>query len=275
MRKFKVGIIGCGAIGTALARVLIKDRKLNFRASLVAVADKDPKQAEKLLRHIGRKLPLLPIPEIIKRCDFVIEAAHPSVSSSVAALALKNNKYVLIMSVGGLLKFPFQQLRDLIAKTSGRLYCPSGAIAGVDALLAAQVEGLRRVRLVTTKPPQALKGAPFFKAHKFPEFKSGETRKLVFRGSALQASKAFPQNINVAAILSLAGLGPKKTEVEIWVTRSAEVNTHEVIIEGDFGEIKTRTQNFPAPQNPKTSYLAILSAMATLRKAFTTLRLGT
>lgn len=275
MRKFKVGIIGCGAIGTALARVFIKDKKLNFRAVLVGVSDKDPKQSERLLRRIGRKLPVMSIPEIIKRCDFVIEAAHPSVSSSIAALALKNNKYVLIMSVGGLLKFPFQKLRDLIAKTSGRLYCPSGAIAGVDALLAAQVEGLRRVRLVTTKPPQALRGAPFFKKHKFPVFKYGETRKLVFRGSALQASRAFPQNINVAAILSLAGLGPKKTEVEIWVTRSSEVNTHEVIIEGDFGEIKTRTQNFPAPQNPKTSYLAILSAMATLRKAFTTLRLGT
>ena len=275
MRKFKVGIVGCGAIGTALARVLIKDKKLNFRAVLTAVADKDPKQAERLLRRVGRKLPVISIPEIVKRCDFVVEAAHPSVSSSVAALALKNNKYVLIMSVGGLLKFPFQKLRDLIAKTSGRLYCPSGAIAGVDALLAAQVEGLRRVRLMTTKPPQALRGAPFFKTHRFPVFKYGETRKLVFRGSALQASRAFPQNINVAAILSLAGLGPKKTEVEIWVTRSSEVNTHEVIIEGDFGEIKTRTQNFPAPQNPKTSYLAILSAIATLRKAFTTLRLGT
>lgn len=275
MRKFKVGIVGCGAIGTALARVLIKDKKLNFRAVLVAVADKDPKQAEKLLRRIGRQLPVISIPEVVKRCDFVIEAAHPSISSTVAELTLKNDKYVLIMSVGGLLKFPFQKLRDLIAKTSGRLYCPSGAIAGVDALLAAQVEGLRRVRLVTTKPPQALKGAPFFKTHKFPEFKYGETKKIVFRGSALQASRAFPQNINVAAILSLAGLGPKRTEVEIWATRSAEVNTHEVIIEGDFGEIKTRTQNFPAPQNPKTSYLAILSAVATLRKAFTTLRLGT
>lgn len=275
MRKFKVGIIGCGAIGTALAKVLIRDKKLNFRAALAGVSDRDPKQAEKLMSRIGRKLPVMSIPEIIKRCDFVIEAAHPSVSSSVAALALKNNKYVLIMSVGGLLKFPFQKLRDLISKTSGRLYCPSGAIAGVDALLAAQVEGLRRVRLVTTKPPQALKGAPFFKTHKFPLFKYGETKKRVFCGSALQASRAFPQNINVAAILSLAGLGPKKTEVEIWVTRSSEVNTHEVIIEGDFGEIKTRTQNFPAPQNPKTSYLAILSAIATLRKAFTTLRLGT
>ena len=275
MRKFKVGIVGCGAIGTALAKVLIKDRKLNFRAVLSAVCDKDPDHAQKLLRTVKKKLLVLSLPEIVKHCDFVIEAAHPSISSSVAELALKNNKYVLIMSVGGLLKFPFKQLRDLIAKTSGRLYCPSGAIAGVDALLAAQVGGIRRVRLVTTKPPQALKGAPYFKTHDFPEFRHGEEKKVVFRGSALQASKAFPQNINVAAILSLAGIGPKKTEVEIWATQVAGTNRHEVTIEGNFGTIRTTTENIPAPDNPKTSYLAILSAAATLRKAFTTLRLGT
>lgn len=275
MRKFKVGIIGCGAIGTALAKVLIKDRKLNFRAVLSAISDKNPEQAKKLLHRIGRKLPVISIPEIIRRCDFVIEAAHPGISSSVAELALKNNKYVLIMSVGGLLRFPFKKLKDLIAKTSGRLYCPSGAIAGVDALLAAQVSGLRRVRLVTTKPPQALKGAPYFRTHQFPDFGPGEERKLIFQGSALQASRAFPQNINVAAILSLAGLGPKKTEVEIWATQVAGTNRHEICIEGDSGTIHTTTDNHPAPDNPKTSYLAILSAMATLRKAFTTLRLGT
>ncbi len=275
MRKFKVGIIGCGAIGTALAETLIKDRKLNFRAVLSAVSDKDPGQAERLLSRIGRKLPIMSIPEIIKRCDFVIEAAHSSISSSVASLALKHDKYVLVMSVGGLLKSPFGRLRALIAKSSGRLYCPSGAIAGVDALLAAQTNGLRRVKLVTTKPPQALKGAPYFKTHAFPVFKSGEGKKLVFRGTALQASRAFPQNINVAAILSLAGLGPKRTEVEIWATQVAGTNRHEVCIEGDFGTIRTTTENIPAPDNPKTSYLAILSAAATLRKAFTTLRLGT
>lgn len=275
MRKFKVGIIGCGAIGTALAKVLIKDRKLSFRAVLTAVSDKDPEQAEKLYRRIHRRLPLVSIREIVKRCDFVIEAAHPSISSAVASLALRHDKYVLIMSVGGLLKFPFKRLRALIAKTSGRLYCPSGAIAGVDALLAAQTNGLRRVRLVTTKPPQALKGAPYFNTHSFPIFRSGEEKKLVFRGTALRASRAFPQNINVAAILSLAGLGPQRTEVEIWATQVAGTNRHEVHIEGDFGNICTTTQNYPAPDNPKTSYLAILSAVATLRKAFTTLRLGT
>ena len=270
MRKFKVGIVGCGTIGTALAQALVKG--LKARAELVGICEKNPEKAKILCAKIRRKLPVLTVEELVKKCDFVIEAAHPEVAAKVATLALKNNKYVLIMSVGGLLGFPFQRLID---KTSGRLYCPSGAIAGIDALLAAQVDRLRRVRLVTTKPPQALQGAPYFKTHPFPKFKGGVTKKLVFRGSALEASHAFPQNINVAAILSLAGLGPKRTEVEIWATKSAKVNSHEILIEGDFGKIRTLTENFPAPQNPKTSYLAILSAVATLRKAFTTLRLGT
>lgn len=270
MRKFKVGIVGCGTIGTALAKALMKG--LSSRAQLVGVCEKVPGKAGAFFEKIGRKLPLLSVEALVKKCDYIIEAAHPQVAPQVARLALQNNKYVLIMSVGGLLGFPFQRLID---KTSGRLYCPSGAIAGIDALLAAQVEGLRRVRLVTTKPPQALQGAPYFKTHKFPEIKGKGGKVLVFRGSALEASRAFPQNINVAAILSLAGLGPRRTEVEIWATKSAKVNSHEVFIEGDFGEIRTKTQNYPAPQNPKTSYLAILSAIATLRKAFTTLRLGT
>ncbi|HOG23773.1 MAG TPA: NAD(P)-binding domain-containing protein, partial [Candidatus Omnitrophota bacterium] len=114
MRKFKVGIIGCGAIGTALAKVLIKDKKLNFRAVLTAVADKNPEQAEKLYRRIRRRLPLVSIREIVKRCDFVIEAAHPSISPAVASLALRHDKYVLIMSAGGLLNFPFKRLRALL-----------------------------------------------------------------------------------------------------------------------------------------------------------------
>ena len=270
MRKFKVGIVGCGTIGAALAKALVKG--LKKRATLSAVCDHSPEKAKKLVSSLGRKVLVLPLEEVIKRCDYIIEAAHPAVAPKVAKLALQNNKYVLIMSVGGLLGFSFQKL---IEKTSGRLYCPSGAIAGVDALLGAQVDKLRRVRLVTTKPPQALKGAPYFKTHRFPSMIGKVEKKLIFRGSASEASRAFPQNINVAAILSLAGLGPKKTEVEIWATKSAAVNRHEIYIEGDFGKIHTMTQNYPSPQNPKTSYLAILSAIATLRKAFTTLRLGT
>lgn len=270
MRKFKVGIVGCGTIGTALAKALMKD--LRSRADLVGLCEKNPEKARMLCSEIRRSLPVLSLEALVARCDYIIEAAHPEVAAKVATLALKNNKYVLIMSVGGLLEFSFQKLID---KTSGRLYCPSGAIAGIDALLAAQGDRLRRVRLVTTKPPRALQGAPYFKTHPFPSFSGAAKKKLVFRGSALEASRAFPQNINVAAILSLAGLGPRKTEVEIWASRSSRTNSHEIFIEGDFGKIRTVTHNFPSPQNPKTSYLAILSAIATLRKAFTTLRLGT
>jgi len=255
-----------------IKKIKKRDKELNFRAVLTAVSEKHPEKVRVFSKDVGKKVPCVSLQELVRRCDFIIEAAHPEVAPVIARLALENDKYVLIMSVGGLLGFSFQKL---IAKTLGRLYCPSGAIAGVDALLAGQGKGLRRVRLITTKPPQALAGAPYFKTHEFPALKNSKEKKLVFRGTALQASRAFPQNINVAAILSLAGLGPKKTEVEIWITKANGTNSHEVLIEGDFGRIRTITENHPAPQNPKTSYLAILSAVATLRKAFITLRLGT
>ena len=99
--------------------------------------------------------------------------------------------------------------------------------------------------------------------------------KRVFRGVAAEAIEHFPQNINVAAVLSLAGIGPDRTEVEIWTSRAYKGNRHEILVEGDFGTFKTVTQNKSAPGNPKTSYLAILSAIATLKKAFASVRVGT
>ena len=118
-------------------------------------------------------------------------------------------------------------------------------------------------------------GAAFFLKKKFPVLKTLTQEKRVFRGVAAEAIEHFPQNINVAAVLSLAGIGPDRTEVEIWTSRAYKGNRHEILVEGDFGTFKTVTQNKSAPGNPKTSYLAILSAIATLKKAFASVRVGT
>ena len=158
-------------------------------------------------------------------------------------------------------------------KKCGKIWIPSGAVAGIDGLLAAREKGIHGVRLITKKPPASLKQAPYFRKRKFPSL-SGKQTKRVFRGTAAQAVKAFPQNINVSAVLSLAGLGAKKTQVEIWTSRAFRYNQHEVIIEGPFGKIRTVTMNLPSEENPKTSALAIFSAMATLRKIFSTIQIG-
>ena len=159
-------------------------------------------------------------------------------------------------------------------KSRGKIWIPSGALAGIDGLLAAGEGKIRSVTLVTEKPPQSLSEAPYFRRHPFPEIR-GNRFYCLFRGNALQAVRGFPQNINVAAILSLAGLGPKKTRVQIWTSNRFRSNRHRLLIEGDFGRIETVTENIPSRENPKTSALAVHSAVACLRRIFSSVRIGT
>lgn len=270
MKKIKVGIVGCGTIGSALALAIC--RRFKSRARLAGFCEHHGEKARRLMQRLGVKIPLVSATRLIQKSDFVIEAASAFISEKIANQALRRNKEILILSVGGLLLN--RSWIRAAAKSRGRLWLPSGAVAGIDGILAGRQGKLRRVKLVTQKPPQGLKEAPYFKKLKFPELR-GNQEICVFRGNALQAIRAFPQNINVAALLSLAGRGPRKTEVEIWTSRIFKRNRHEITVEGDFGKIVTRAENVPSPQNPKTSYLAILSATATLEKIFSRVRVGT
>ncbi|HOW87143.1 MAG TPA: DUF108 domain-containing protein [Candidatus Omnitrophota bacterium] len=269
-RKIKVGIIGGGTIGTALAHAVVAD--LKAFAQLRFLCEKHKEKAATLQKKFQFHAKLVPMTQLVRRSDLIIEAASPKVAAQVVKLACKWNKKVLIMSVGGLLQ---PQIAELLKKNLSRIFCPSGAITGVDGVLAAANGKIRKVRLITRKPPEALMGAAYFLKKRFPVLKTSSEERRVFRGVAAEAIEHFPQNINVAAVLSLAGLGPEKTQVEIWTSRAYKGNQHEVLVEGDFGTFTTVTKNRPAPGNPKTSYLAILSAIATLKKAFASVRVGT
>jgi len=269
-RKIKVGIIGGGTIGTALAHAVVAD--LKAFAQLKFLCEKHKEKAAALQKKFQFYARLVPLTELVRRSDLIIEAASPKVAAQVVRLACEWNKKVLIMSVGGLLQ---PQVTELLKKNLSRIFCPSGAITGVDGVLAAANGKIRKVRLITRKPPEALIGAAYFLKKKFPVLKTFSEEKRVFCGVAADAIEHFPQNINVAAVLSLAGIGPERTQVEIWTSRSYKGNRHEILVEGDFGTFTTVTQNRPAPGNPKTSYLAILSAIATLKKAFASVRVGT
>lgn len=266
MRKIKVGIIGCGTIGTALAKAL--SHEFRHEAELAYLCDRRPDKADRLRKILSRKIRIVSIERLIQQSDLVIEAASAKVSAEIAKKALRQGKDVLIMSVGGLSPLTPG------GRGRGKLWIPSGALAGLDGLLAAREGRLRRVKLVTTKPPATLREAPYFKRRKFPALNGAKARCL-FRGTALQAVRAFPQNINVAAALSLAGLGPRRTHVEIWTSPFVRTNRHEIWVEGDFGRIRTTAENVPSPENPKTSHLAVLSARATLRKIFSSVHIGT
>jgi len=168
----------------------------------------------------------------------------------------------------------YEEAFAMARSKNANLYIPSGAIAGIDGLEAAMIGGVTSVRLTSRKPPESLADSPYVreKGLRLSEF-TGET--LLFEGSAREAVKAFPFNINVAATLSFAGLGLDQTQVRIITGPGTTMNIHEIEVEGVFGRMVTRTENIPSPQNPKTSFLAVLSACALLNEILNPVKIGT
>ncbi len=155
-----------------------------------------------------------------------------------------------------------------------RIFIPSGAIAGIDGLKASNCAKIKKVTLTTKKPPQAFLGNPYLLKRKVRLDNINEDT-VIFEGSALLAVRVFPQNINVAATLSIAGIGADKTTVRIVASPNLTRNIHEVEIESEAGRIITRTENIAHPDNPKTSYLAVLSAIAALKQVLEPMKIGT
>ena len=269
-KKLKVGIIGCGTMGRAIAAACQKD--LFGSIELAALCDIDEEKALALAKTLKRRVPVLGMSELIKKSALVVEAASASISAKVLSSCLSAKRDCLIMSVGGLVG----REKLLIGATAAgvRVYIPSGAISGIDGLKSAMTSQVTSVTLTTRKPPKGLTGAPYLKENCIDLSKiEGET--VIFEGSAEEAVKGFPQNVNVSAVLSLAGIGAKKTKVRIVTSPEYVGNVHEVEIVGASGRITTRTENLPSATNPKTSALAIFSAIATLKSAASSVRIGT
>ena len=270
MKKIKVGIIGCGTIGGAIAKAC--QNVLAGSIDLIAICDIDKEKAFQLAMTLKGKVPVLGMSELIKKSGLVVEAASASVSAKVLSSCVSAKRDCLIMSVGGLIG-----KEKLLARAMAigvRVYIPSGAISGIDGLKSAMAGGVTSVTLTTRKPPKGLLGAPYLKDNYIDLSNiSGET--VVFEGSVEDAVKGFPQNVNVSAVLSIAGIGAKKTKVRIVTSPEYTGNVHEIEVMGVSGKITTRTENVPSATNPKTSALAIFSAIATLRSAASSVRIGT
>ncbi|MBN1526037.1 MAG: aspartate dehydrogenase [Candidatus Omnitrophica bacterium] len=270
MKKLSVGIIGCGTIGSEIAKAC-QDR-LRERIELAAICDIDGQKALALQSALANKVPVMTLDSLIEKADLVVEAASAKVSADVVEKALKKRKAVLVMSVGGLLGK--EALLGSARKTGARVYLPSGALCGIDGLKSAAIGRIDSVTLTTRKPPRGLEGAPYLKERNIDvSAVKGET--VVFEGNALEAVKGFPANVNVCAVLSLAGIGAEKTRVRIVTSPEYTKNIHEVEITGDCGKVTTRTENVPSKTNPKTSALAFLSAIATLEGVVNDVRIGT
>ncbi len=269
-RKIKIGIIGCGTIGSQLASACLGSLKDRFE--LIAICDADANKVRKLKEAIKKGPAILKLEELIKKCDLVVEAASAKISGDILDKCINAGKDCMIMSVGGIVGREKLLKRALSRRV--KVYIPSGAISGVDGLKSASAGIIDSVTLTTRKPPKGLEGAPYIKENSIDLSKiSGET--IVFEGTAVEAIRGFPQNVNVSAILSLAGLGAEKTRVRIITSPQITKNIHEVEIIGECGKIFTRTENVPSKTNPKTSELAVFSAIATLKGITDSVRVGT
>ena len=209
---------------------------------------------------------------MIPRCDLVIEAASPTAVGELLPKVIAHRKAMLCMSTGGLLGFP-KLLAQAVAHRVP-VYLPSGALAGIDGIKAASQGKLHSVTLTTRKPPSAFAGAPGVLRRK-SRWNHPSKPRLLFKGPAERAVREFPQNINVAATLSLAGIGPARTKVRVIADPSLKENIHEVEATGPFGKLFVRMENRPSSRNPKTSQIAILSAIATLKQVVTSVKVGT
>lgn len=266
----KIGIIGCGTIGSEIAiacQGILKDK-----VRLFAICDSDETKIEALVKKLEVKPAVMSQDAIIKRCGLVVEAASAKISGDILEKCIKAKRDSMIMSVGGLVG---REKLLVLARARGiRVYIPSGAMCGVDGLKSASVGRIDSVTLTTSKPPRGLVGAPYLKERGIDVLSiTGES--VLFEGTAEEAIAGFPQNINVSAVLSIAGLGAKRTRVKIVTSPDYTANVHTLEIEGECGRITTKTVNVPSKSNPKTSELAVFSAIATLAGMQDSVRVGT
>ncbi|AFS83188.1 aspartate dehydrogenase [Candidatus Nitrosopumilus sediminis] len=260
----RIGLLGCGAMGTQIALAIDSGQ---IPATLTHVFDESKEKSALLVEKLTNK------PEIVENShllssnpvDIVVEAASQDAVMDVSLSVLQNKKDLMIMSVGALLdESIYDILSDACKDFKKTIYLPSGAIAGLDGIKSVKNE-LESLSITTTKHPRSLKGAKFFETSdiNLDEINSST---VIFEGTAKEAVSLFPANINVAALLSLTGVGSEKTGVKIVADPNTEKNTHHIVAEGKFGKMTFTIENYPDENNPKTSRLAILSAIETLKK---------
>ena len=263
-----IGIVGCGSIGQALLRAADSGQ---LKVPVAGVTSRDEHRAHEFLATLAAPLPYLDRQELISRSDLLVETAGGHVVSALAKETFAAGKDLMVISIGALLDDPgiIQEARD----TGCRLLAPSGAIAGLDGIKSACAGRVDRVTMVSRKPPIGLEGAPYLVENGISlEGLEGEME--VFSGTAREAVKGFPANLNVSAAVSLAGLGPDKTQVKMLAVAGLERNCHDIEVVGDFGILTVHIENIPT-ENPRTGRLTAMSIIRSIQDAVDPFRIGT
>jgi len=272
IRKIRLGIVGCGAIGSLVARYL--DKKIPAYR-VVALFDTYPPNAASLAKALSSKPHLCrDIQELVRRSDLILEAASVKAAFPIAQTALGHGRPMVMMSTGAYLLHG-RELETLARKRQVKLYVPSGAVCGMDGIRAGRVLGkIDRIQITSRKNPRGFQGAPGLSPNQQKALPKTHVPKVLYQGDVYGAIKAFPANVNVAATTAMASGKPKSIKVKVIADPSINTNQHEIVVEGSFGRMTMRTENIPSKANPKTSALAIQAALALLERLVSPVEIG-
>jgi aspartate dehydrogenase len=272
-RPLRVGLLGGGTIARLVLGELREGRLSGVE--IVALAGRaGSRRAAALAREFGLRYVEERKALIAVRPDAVLEAAsHEAVREHLVAL-LDAGINVVVLSAGALVEDALRNAAEETAKRSGALlYVPSGGIGGLDALKAACAGGVDEVTIEVAKPPAAWKGIPYVEGRGM-QLERLERPQTLFEGSAREGVPHFPQNVNIAAVLSLAGIGLDRTRLRVVADPALTANTHTIRVAGRTGRFTVVLENLPTPDNPKTSWLACFSAVAALNALASQTRFG-
>ncbi|MDB5852109.1 MAG: putative aspartate dehydrogenase, partial [Herminiimonas sp.] len=251
--QIRIAIAGLGAIGKSLATRLAAG--VVPGVVLSAVSAKNLDNARTFTATLAHAVKVLPIEALEAEADLVVECAPAALLPDIIGPFLRAQKSAIVLSVGALLFHP--QLITLAKETGGVILVPTGALIGLDAMIAAAEGTIHSVTMVTRKPPAGLAGAPHLLEHNISV--EGLTTPLkVFSGNAREAAKGFPANLNVVVALALAGVGPEKTLLEIWADPTVVRNTHTITVDSDSAKFTMTMENIPS-ENPKTGRIVAQS----------------
>ncbi len=250
----RVGLLGCGNIGRVIAA-----HQQGF--TVTALFDIIPEHARDIAAICGAEISV-DFPSFLKAdTTIVVEAASVGAVREYGEAILSSGHDLAVMSVGALADPEFREDLLAAARASGRrIYIPSGAVTGLDNLKVARIAGTTRLLLRTIKSPASL-GI------------TTNERRLLFSGKSHECIRQYPKNVNVSVAISLAA--GMDTDVELYADPAVDRNIHEIVMEGEYGEILIRVTNVPSPDNPATSYLAALSILSLLQDLENPLVVGT
>jgi len=264
----RTAIVGLGTIGLPVACAI--ERGIPG-LSLVAVASRRREVAEQRLAAAGIRAPVLPLADVVAMADIVVECAPAKEFRSIAEPVLKAGRTLVTVSGAALLD-AFDVV-ELAQRHNAHITLVTGALLGLDAVRAAVEGDVSFVRMISRKPPLSLRGAPYLDTNRI-DVGAIVTATRVFKGSAREGAQGFPANFNVAAALSLAGIGPDRTELEIWADPAVTRNVHTIEVEADSARFTMTIENVPSAENPATGRITPLSIIAALRNLTAPLRVG-